>query len=1268
MKKRIMTGFVMALFAVLLVFLMPIRARAAGAELQIVDPGDDVFSSSGYSLRITDRTTVEFFGIDGHYTGWPSMSVEELNKKIVNAGVKTIYFNPEGVRDKSGFWLYNAGKYQGDPVDIKVTFINGNNAHNAFYVSVGVNGDGNLHVAPTYAAALYLRFDFYRNTNGSRQPLEAEYLNFAITDADNKQVFFVAPQNGAIKSVKVTKNHIMEELQLREDGSFYAVANSDGSDYDLDSTIQLTFENCNSFTYGFARPGGDPEISAEARAAAESILENGVLQNAPTVCRGYVTGWAVGRYDLPSPVKYVSDGDEKMVKENRIGAGEAFEYDVIQDVPDEFSDFYYDSFTIIDELDPRLAVDAVTVYDDSGRDVTQEFSISEKDGTIAVKAKNPHEEWLYPNELDIRISVRPKDGADYAETIINRARCVVERRGKEEKASSNPVSTSCVRYQITTAVVNGTIDPDVSVDAGSDCTIHYQPDKGYRLAKITVDGKAVDPAGSSESYLFQKIGRDHDIRVEYERSLYRIRTEAVHGRIDEEQTDVPAGEDRTIRYEPDEGYYLASVTVDGEEIPPEEAQEAYEFKAVSADHEIRVIFSPAPVKKVFDEAGNEIDGKFVLPGRKIRYEIEARNEMEEAGTYTVSDVLPGGLVFLSAEPEAVLQDGCVLWEAVIDGKSSRKFSILAEVSEAAEGTVLKNRAELSFRGRKALTEMTENPVLPGPLKQVFTEQGEDADGRIVREGDLLVYVITVHNPASAAKTFFIEDAVPAGSELVEAGQGGTVSGSGAEQKLTWRTEVPAGESCSVSFKVRALGKGTVINNEAAAESDGVRTVTQQVINTTPTDPVKKVLNEKGEDLDGKLICDGELMTYAVTFKNPSSAAKTMTVTDRVPEHTELVSVGENGTAAGSDVTWQVLLQPGETGTVTFKVRAAGKGVVIHNQAAVVMDGLSFGTNTVKCAVPDTPVKTVTRGINFDNKQKEDSRKAEEDLDGQALFAGTGICYRIRVSNPRAEEAVFTVQDPIPEGVRFVRASDGGRQEGNTVVWTVRAAAGETAEVSWLAEVEEDAPAKIKNRASAKAENWTEETNETVNYPAPAPVKSVVNSRGVNHNNAAVRGGEILVYRILLENPSPDRQADYIIRDHFPDDRLTFVSADRDGQLRKDSDGCVVRWEVSVPPKKSREVTVFAKVKNGVTENIINYAEADLNGKTQESNRTVNPPSENGEIRTITPDVPAPAETPEKKTKEAGIMTGDGSHMELWATLLTLSAGAFLGLLLRHRNY
>ena len=160
MKKRIMTGFVMALFAVLLVFLMPIRARAAGAELQIVDPGDDVFSSSGYSLRITDRTTVEFFGIDGHYTGWPSMSVEELNKKIVNAGVKTIYFNPEGVRDKSGFWLYNAGKYQGDPVDIKVTFISGNNASNAFYVSVGVNGDGNLHAAPTYAAALYFRFDF----------------------------------------------------------------------------------------------------------------------------------------------------------------------------------------------------------------------------------------------------------------------------------------------------------------------------------------------------------------------------------------------------------------------------------------------------------------------------------------------------------------------------------------------------------------------------------------------------------------------------------------------------------------------------------------------------------------------------------------------------------------------------------------------------------------------------------------------------------------------------------------------------------------------------------------------------------------------------------------------------------------------------------------------------------------------------------------------------------------------------------------------------
>lgn len=96
-----------------------------------------------------------------------------------------------------------------------------------------------------------------------------------------------------------------------------------------------------------------------------------------------------------------------------------------------------------------------------------------------------------------------------------RPRSATKETAYKAKVYTIDVQFERIQHQITTSVVNGTIDPDVSVGEGDDETIHYEPDEGYELDKITVDGEDVDPKAYPEEYPFTDVREDHDIKVVY---------------------------------------------------------------------------------------------------------------------------------------------------------------------------------------------------------------------------------------------------------------------------------------------------------------------------------------------------------------------------------------------------------------------------------------------------------------------------------------------------------------------------------------------------------------------------------------------------------------------------------------------------------------------------------------------------------------------------------------------------------------------------------
>lgn len=74
-----------------------------------------------------------------------------------------------------------------------------------------------------------------------------------------------------------------------------------------------------------------------------------------------------------------------------------------------------------------------------------------------------------------------------------------------------------IKYKVETEVVNGEIDPTVEVLSGDTITIKYEPKEGYIIKEVIIDGNSIDITKYPTEYSFEKINKDHKIKVVYEK-------------------------------------------------------------------------------------------------------------------------------------------------------------------------------------------------------------------------------------------------------------------------------------------------------------------------------------------------------------------------------------------------------------------------------------------------------------------------------------------------------------------------------------------------------------------------------------------------------------------------------------------------------------------------------------------------------------------------------------------------------------------------------
>lgn len=365
-------------------------------------------------------------------------------------------------------------------------------------------------------------------------------------------------------------------------------------------------------------------------------------------------------------------------------------------------------------------------------------------------------------------------------------------------------------------------------------------------------------------------------------------------------------------------------------------------------------------------------------------------------------------------------------------------------------------------------------------KKALTENGEELKGATIKltkeDGSLLEEWVT----DGSVREFELEDG-----------------------KYTF-TEVSAPDKYKVATAITFEVKGGKVTVKGTEVSGNTIVMVDKLKEVPPTEPKKEVFEgDTSTNIDGKAVKPGQELTYTITYKNTKGKEADVTITDKIPTHTEFISADNGGNNENGIVTWKKKVAEGETLRVSFKVKVAGdvKGEVLKNTAKVNDGEGDFDTNEVTNPTPTPPTKKVFKGTDT------------TDIDGKEVKVGETLTYKVSYHNTTGKSQKVVIEDKIPEFTSYVEGSadNNGVYKDGKIIWTKEnVAAGETFEVTFKVKVEKSASGKtLINEALVKAGKNESKTNKTTNpvpeIPPTPPIDEPKDS--INKNNSLPKTGD-----------------------------------------------------------------------------------------------------------------------------------------------------------------
>ena len=667
--------------------------------------------------------------------------------------------------------------------------------------------------------------------------------------------------------------------------------------------------------------------------------------------------------------------------------------------------------------------------------------------------------------------------------------------------------------------------------------------------------------------------------------------------------------------------------------PPEEPQKP-ETK-ITYHHSVFYVKSQVE-KKALNENNKDINNSTVKTGSVVNFELNTSDfpkGHEKIESLVFTDTLPEGYELDLDGTKAKNSDYDVEYTKETGLlKFTAKTSLLEKINNdltkdakvpspkitgkvTKEGTKYENKFTVSINNVYNVESKPVKVYTPTePKKDVF--KGSDItsiDGKIVEAGQELRYEITYKNTTGTKQTVTITDKIPQYTKFVSADNDGTENGG----TVKWVKEVEDGNSITVSFKVKVDDdvNGKPIDNISHVKDGFNESDTNETTNPTSTKPKKDVFDSQNDkiSIDGNEVKAGQELLYKITYKNTTGTKQTVTITDKIPEHTTFVSADNDGTENSGTIKWVKEVENGDSITVSFKVKVNDNvnGQKILNKANVVDGNNKFDTNETTNPTSTKPKKDV-----FDSKDDKVS------IDGNEVKAGQELLYKVTYKNTTGKDQKVVIKDKIPEHTTYVKgsASNKGVYKDGEITWTKeKVADGETFEVTFKVKVNDNVNGeKILNKANVVEGNNNYDTNETTNPTPTKPVKDVFDSQDdiapsqlfrddrISIDGNEVKAGQELLYKVTYKNTTGKDQK-VVIKDKIPEHTTYVEGSASDGGVYKDGE---ITWtKEKVADGETFEVTFRVKVDDNVNgEKILNKANVVDGSNNFDTNETTNPTS------------------------------------------------------------
>ena len=464
----------------------------------------------------------------------------------------------------------------------------------------------------------------------------------------------------------------------------------------------------------------------------------------------------------------------------------------------------------------------------------------------------------------------------------------------------------------------------------------------------------------------------------------------------------------------------------------------------------------------------------IIPGKSVDVEnpnfgdtvtytvVVTNNGVVDAKQVVVKDILDKGLKFVKATGEYTFDEDShtVTWIIDLAKGESQTFYVTA-VAEAYG--VLIN--DVTVGDNTASADVVVPEIIPDKTANITNPNF----------GDKVDYTVTVTNDGMGdAKDVVVRDVLGEGLKFVSAT--GNYSFDEVTRTVTWIVDLAKGESKVFSVIATVSGYGNVTNSLVVGNKTAGVNVTVPEINPDKT-------------VDNEIPNFGDNVTYTVTVTNDGIGdANNVVITDVLDKGLKFLNATGNFTydEKTGTITWTVDLAKGETKTFNVNVTVLGYGV-LSNTVVV-------GNKTAVRNITVPEIITV------------------KEVNSSAIHIGDEITYTITVSNSGKINATnVVIRDILPEGLKFINASNGGVYDSVTgiITWILNITANSTVDLT--ADVCVNKSGNITNTVNVgnKTSNCTIESGDIVDLEIH-----------IVADKSEIYVGDNIVYTVTVINNGP----------------------------------------------------------------------------------------------------------------------------------------------------